>query len=80
MKIESCPPFFEEMEEETRKALNDLARHRMIHRVLADIRIDLEIYEIEGWDKLEYIRTLQKEIGDLGNADRITKQNSDHCA
>lgn len=61
------------MEEETRKALNDLARHRMIHRVLADIRIDLEICEIEGWDKLEYIRTLQKEIGDLGNADRITK-------
>lgn len=73
MKAEGCPPFFEEMEEETRKALNDLARHRMIHRVLADIRIDLEICEIEGWDKLEYIRTLQKEIGDLGNADRITK-------
>lgn len=64
------------MEQETRKALNDLARHRMIHRLLADIRIDLEICEMEGWDKMEYIQTLQKEIGGLGNADRITERHT----
>lgn len=64
------------MEQETRKALNDLARHRMIHRLLADIRIDLEICEMEGWDKMEYIQTLQKEIGGLGNADRITERST----
>lgn len=63
------------MEENTRKALNDLARHRMIHRILADIRIDMEVCEIEGWNKLEYIQTLQKEIGGLGNADRITERS-----
>lgn len=64
------------MEEDTRKALNDLARHRMIHRVLADIRIDMEVCEIEGWNKLEYLRTLQKEIGGLGSAYIITKQDT----
>lgn len=31
------------MEQETRKALNDLARHKMICRLLTDIRIDLEV-------------------------------------
>lgn len=64
------------MEEDTRKALNDLARHRMIHRILADIRIDMEVCEIEGWDKLEYVRTLQKEIGGLGSAYIIAKQDT----
>lgn len=68
------------MEEDTRKALNDLARHRMIHRILADIRIDMEVCEIEGWDKLEYLRTLQKEIGGLGSAHIITKQDTDRRA
>lgn len=68
------------MEEDTRKALNDLARHRMIHRILADIRIDMEVCEIEGWDKLEYLRTLQKEIGGLGSAYIITKQDTDRRA
>ena len=68
------------MEEDTRKALNDLARHRMIHRILADIRIDMEVCEIEGWDKLEYLRTLQKEIGGLGSAYIITKQDADRRA
>ena len=58
------------------KTLNDLARHRMIHRLLSDIRIDLEVCEIEGWDKMEYIKTLQKEIGGLGSADRITERST----
>ena len=44
---------------ETRKALQDAARHSMIARLLADIRIDLEVCEIEGWDKKEYIRMIQ---------------------
>lgn len=64
------------MEQETRKALNNLARHRMICRLLADIRIDLEICELEGWDKMEYIRTLQKEIGGMRDADRITERSA----
>jgi hypothetical protein len=48
----------------------------MICRLLADIRIDLEICELEGWDKMGYIRTLQKEIGGMGDADRITERST----
>ena len=50
---------------ETAKRLNELARHKMIVRLLDDIRIDLMICEIEGWNKLEYIRMLQEEIGNI---------------
>lgn len=46
----------------TAKALNQLARHRMILKLLNDIRIDLAVCEIEGWDKTEYIRILQDEL------------------
>lgn len=46
----------------TAKALNELARQGMILRLLSDIRIDLTICEIEGWDKTEYIRILQDEL------------------
>lgn len=45
---------------DTARALNDLARHKAIVRLLADIRIDLEICELEGWDKTEYINKLKE--------------------
>ena len=45
---------------DTARALNDLARHTAIFRLLADIRIDLEICELEGWDKSEYINKLKE--------------------
>lgn len=31
-------------------------------RLLADIRADLMVCELEGWDKKEYIKELQKLI------------------
>ena len=42
----------------TPKALNDLARHKMITRIEADILADMQVCQIEGWDKTEYIRML----------------------
>ena len=45
-------------DKETAKALNNLARHQAIIRLLADIRIDMEICEIEGWHKTEFIRMI----------------------
>ena len=53
------------MDKETALALNTLARHRMILRLLHDIRVDLEICELEGWDKKEYIKMLFKEIHNM---------------
>ena len=52
--------------DETAKALNDLARHQMIKRLLLDILADLAVCEIEGWDKMEFITMLQHELDTLG--------------
>jgi hypothetical protein len=51
---------------ETRKAMNRLARHKMILKLYQDILIDLTICELEGWDKMEYIN----ELSDLINSFR----------
>ena len=42
-------------DEDTVRALNNLARHKAIVRILNDIRMDMEICEIEGRDKNEYL-------------------------
>lgn len=39
----------------TRRAFNRLAREKMKLRLLADIRMDLMVCKLEGWDKLEYL-------------------------
>lgn len=51
---------------EARKALNRLAREKMKYRLLADIRVDLIVCEIEGFDKLEYLAELKEMIDTLG--------------
>lgn len=56
---------------ETCRALNDLARHQMIRKLLADIMTDLMICEIEGWDRLEYLNMLKCEINALGERDGV---------
>ena len=54
-------------DEETAKALNNIARHEMMLKLLNDIRVDLLICEIEGWDKKEYLEELKKMITALGS-------------
>ena len=49
----------------TRQALNRLAREKMKYRLLADIRADLMVCELEGWDKLEYLDELLELIQQL---------------
>lgn len=51
---------------ETRKALNRLAREQIKLRLLADIRFDLAVCEIEGWDKTEYLTELKEMMDTLG--------------
>ena len=53
-------------DKDTARALNDLARHTAIVRILNDIRMDMEICEIEGWDKTEYIKQLKKLLDSIG--------------
>lgn len=54
---------------EARKALNRLAREKMKYRLLADIRFDLAVCEIEGWDKAEYLSEIKNMIDDLGGGE-----------
>ena len=47
------------------RALQELARHQMITKLYADILADMQVCEIEGWDKLEYIHLLQDLLNSL---------------
>ena len=49
------------------RSVNELARKRMMLRLLADIRVDLEICELEGWPKTEYLCELQRVINSFTN-------------
>lgn len=48
------------------KALNTLARHKMIERLYRDILVDMTVCEIEGRDKMAYIKELQEVINHFG--------------
>lgn len=52
--------------EETRKQYNRFARETMKYRLLRDIRVDLQICELEGWSKTEYLDELREMINQLG--------------
>lgn len=43
-------------------AVQVLARHQMVERVLADVAQDMQICRIEGWDVWEYPRMLLEAI------------------
>ena len=50
----------ESLSEQDRRTMSKVARERMKLKLLADIRADLMICEIEGWDRKEYLRDLQE--------------------
>ena len=50
---------FEPDTPETRKKFQDIARHSMIVKLLEDIQMDMQICELEGWDKTEYLRMIR---------------------
>jgi hypothetical protein len=50
------------------KTVNELARKKFEMKLLADIRVDLMVCELEGWDKTEYIKELQSLINGLGSS------------
>lgn len=62
--------------EQTEKALNNLARHQMIVRILNDIRMDMIVCEICGWDKMEYIQMLQDLLNSFGGQDEKGNKNT----
>lgn len=66
----------------TRRAFNRLAREKMKLRLLADIRMDLMVCELEGWDKLEYLDELLALVQELrkgGGEDGDYEKFANHC-
>lgn len=55
------------------RALNDLARHKAIVRILNDIRMDMEICEIEGYDKNEYLNLIRELLNSIGANKGVTE-------
>lgn len=47
-------------------SLNRLAREQMKLKLMQDIRTDLIVCEIEGWDKTEYLNELKDLINSFG--------------
>lgn len=56
-----------ELSEDERKVLNRVSREQMKLRLLADIRTDLIICEMEGWSKTEYLNELKELINSIGH-------------
>ena len=48
------------------KALNDLARHQLRVKLEADILMDMQICELEGWDRMEFINQLRDLLNSFG--------------
>lgn len=44
------------------QSLNRLAREQMKLKLMQDIRMDLMICEVEGWDRKEYLNELKELI------------------
>lgn len=52
------------------RALNTLAREQMKHKLLADIRVDLTVCEIEGWEPREFLRDLHSLVAHFDPCER----------
>ena len=44
------------------KEMQELARKTMQAEILRDILVDMQVCELEGWDKMEYLKELQSLI------------------
>ncbi len=58
--------YFSPDTKETRYKLQMLARHKMIARLYTDILCDMQVCEIEGFDKTEYINMLRDVVNGFG--------------
>lgn len=57
------------------KALNRLAREQAKLNLLKDICFDITVCNIEGWDYIEYLLELKKEIEHFISVSQTDKQD-----
>jgi len=58
------------------KTVNDLARLKFKKQLLKEIRFDLMVCEIEGWNKKEYINELKKLLNSIDTSNKKKAINS----
>ena len=46
-------------------ALQTLARHQAIRRLLSDINMDMAVCRLEGWNPYEFIEMLENELANI---------------
>lgn len=56
----------EAQDPEVPAALNKLARAKMMERLLRDVRVDIQVCELEGWDVTEYLNDIRQLLNQLG--------------
>ena len=54
--------YLNELNQEERKALNDLAREQLILKILIEVRFDMEVCKMEGWDYMELPSRIKNEM------------------
>lgn len=62
---------------ETRYKLQQEARLSMICKLESDILADMMVCDIEGWDKMEYIRQIRAVINSYGERNNDEKLEDD---
>ena len=63
----------QELSEEERRTLNDLARESLILRILAEISFDMNVCKLEGWDHTELPRKIKQEMEKILNKSRFSE-------
>lgn len=59
---------------DTPRKLNDLARYQAIVRLEQEILFDMRVCEVEGWDKMEFIKMIQELINGFCKEDANGEQ------
>lgn len=67
LEVSALPSYTFNQSDEISKALNELARHELKLKILQDIRADISVCLIEGWDYKEYLIDLRSLIDSFLN-------------
>ena len=54
---------------EAPRKLQELARHQFITRMYKEILFDMQVCEIEGWDRMEFINQIKEALNFTGEND-----------
>ena len=57
--------YLNELNQEEKKVLNNLAREQLILKILADVNFDMNVCRLEGWDVMELPTRIKNEMENI---------------